>query len=168
MTGSIYTSGDIVYTNASFGIWEKHLDVYGLRLFAHGAFSGLPAVDDDFIKKTAETVKLMLNPNMEFIDKEAQEKALKYMKSKSTIQRIGINTHSAYHNPSLHDGPKGYDEINDLYNSNDYTWKLNHTPIQRYQITQQLEHLLHTFTDFALPGAFPEQFNIIQGKREKF
>mgnify|MGYP001272357298 CR=1 FL=1 len=164
MSTSIYTSGDVVNTNDSFGVWEKYLDVYGLRLFAHGSLSGLPAVDDEFIKKTAETVKLMFNPNGEFIDQEAQEKALKYMKSKSTIQRIGINTHSAYQNPSLNDGPKGYDEINDLYNSNDYTWKLNHTPIQRYQITQQLEHLLHTFTDFALPGAFPEQFNIIQGK----
>ena len=161
---SSYVSGDVVSTNETFGIWEKYLDVYGLRLFAHGALSGLPAVDDEFIKKTAETVKLMFNPNGEFIDKEAQEKALKYMKSKSTIQRIGINTHSAYQNPSLNDGPKGYDEINDLYNSNDYTWKLNHTPIQRYQITQQLEHLLHTFTDFALPGAFPEQFNTFQGK----
>ena len=164
MTGSIYTSGNIVNTNESFGIWEKYLDVYGLRLFAHGALSGLPAVDDEFIKKTAETVKLMLNPDGNFIDKEAQEKALKYMKSKSTIQRIGINSHSAYTNPSLNEGPKGYDEINDLYNSIDYTWKLNNTPNKRYQITQQLEHLLHTFTDFALPGAFPKQFNIIQGK----
>tara|TARA_Y100001968_G_scaffold7276_1_gene6225 strand:+ start:4843 stop:6357 length:1515 start_codon:yes stop_codon:yes gene_type:complete len=164
MSSSVYTSGNVVNTNESFGVWGKYLDVYGLRLFAHGAFSGLPAVDDEFIKKTAETVKLMLNPNGEFIDKESQEKALKYMKSKSTIQRIGINTHSAYQNPGLNDGPKGYDEINDLYNSNDYTWKLNHTPIQRYQITQQLEHLLHTLTDFALPGAFPEQFNIMQGK----
>tara|TARA_Y100001968_G_scaffold322776_1_gene359444 strand:- start:51 stop:1565 length:1515 start_codon:yes stop_codon:yes gene_type:complete len=164
MPSSIYTSGDIVKTNESFGVWEKYIDVYGLRLFAHGALSGMPAVDDEFIKKTAETVKLMLNPNGEFINKDAQEKAIKYMQSKSTIQRIGINTFSAYKNPSLNDGPKGYDEINDLYNSTDYTWKLNETPIQRYQITQQLEHLLHTFTDFALPGAFPEQFNIIEGK----
>ena len=164
MESTVYTSGNIVYTNESFGVWEKYLDVYGLRLFALGALSGLPAVDDEFIKKTAETVKLMLNPNGEFIDKKAQEKALKYMKSKSTIQRIGINTHGAYKNPSLNSSPKGYDEINDMYNSNDYTWKLNQTPIQRYQITQQLEHLLHTFTDFALPGAFPDQFNIVQGK----
>ncbi len=164
MASSVFTSGNVVNTNESFGVWGKYLDVYGLRLFAHGALSGLPAVDDEFIKKTAETVKLMLNPNGEFIDKEAQEKAIKYMKSKSTIQRIGINTFSAYQNPSLNDGPKGYDEINNLYNSTDYTWKLNETPIQRYQITQQLEHLLHTFTDFALPGAFPEEFNIIEGK----
>tara|TARA_B100001250_G_C19066542_1_gene472434 strand:+ start:253 stop:510 length:258 start_codon:yes stop_codon:yes gene_type:complete len=73
MASSVYTSGDVVNTNESFGVWGKYLDVYGLRLFAHSSLSGLPAVDDEFIKKTAETVKLMLNPNGEFVDKEAQE-----------------------------------------------------------------------------------------------
>ena len=57
MTISIYTSGDVVKTNESFGIWEKYLDVYGLRIFAHGSLSGLPAVDDEFIKKTAEKLE---------------------------------------------------------------------------------------------------------------
>ncbi len=161
---SSYTSGDVVYTNETFGVWSKYIDVYGLRVFALGSLSGLPAVDNEFLKKTAETAKLMLNPSGELIDKQAQENAIKYMKSKSTIQRVGINTFSAYQNPSLNDSPKGYDEINDLYNSVDYTWKLNSLPIQRNQITQQLEHLLHTFTDFALPGAYPSQFNLIEGK----
>ena len=161
---SSYTSGDIVSTNETFGVWSKYIDVYGLRIFALDSLSGLPAVDNEFIKKTAETVKLMLNPSGELIDKLAQENAIKYMKSKSTIQRVGINTFSAYQNPSLDDSPKGYDEINSLYNSVDFIWKLNNSPIQRNQITQQLEHLLHTFTDFALPGAYPSQFNIIEGK----
>ena len=160
---SFYTSGDVVSTNETFGVWSKYIDVYGLRIFALDSFSGLPPVDNEFLKKTAETVKLMLNPSGELIDKKAQENAIKYMKSKSTIQRVGINTFSAYQNPSLNEGPKGYDEINNLYNSVDYTWKLNNTPIQRNQITQQLEHLMHTFTDFALPGAYPSQFNLIEG-----
>ena len=30
---SSYVSGDVVSTNETFGIWEKYLDVYGLRLF---------------------------------------------------------------------------------------------------------------------------------------
>ncbi|AIQ97731.1 DUF4214 domain-containing protein [Prochlorococcus sp. MIT 0801] len=161
---SSYVSGDVVSTNETFGVWSKYIDVYGLRIFCLGSFSRMPAVDDEFIKKTAETVKLMMNPSGELIDKQAQENAIKYMKSKSTIQRVGINTFGAYQNPSLNDAPKGYDEINNLYNSVDFIWKLNDSPIQRNQITQQLEHLLHTFTDFALPGAFPSQFNLIEGK----
>ena len=161
---SSYESGDLVSTNETFGVWSKYIDVYGLRIFSLGALSGLPAVDDEFIKKTAETVKLMLNPSGELIDKQAQENAIKYMKSKSTIQRVGINNFDAYQNPSLNDSPAGYDEINNLYNSVDYTWKLNNSPIQRNQITQQLEHLLHTFTDFALTGAYPSKFNLIEGK----
>ena len=161
---SSYVSGDVVSTNETFGVWSKYIDVYGLRIFSLGSLSGLPAVDDEFLRKTAETVKLMLNPSGELIDKQAQENAIKYMKSKSTIQRVGINSFGAYQSPSLNDAPKGYDEINNLYNSVDFTWKLNNSPIQRNQITQQLEHLLHTFTDFALPGAYPSQFNLIEGK----
>lgn len=164
-----YSSGKI-QNSPSTGVFDKYLDVYGLRLFALSSFGGMPAPEEEFIKKTAQTVKLMLNPDAPGINKKKQIKAMKYMAKQNTIQRIGVDTYSAYRNPSLEDAPNGWDKVNDNHSATDFTYQLRDeitgklSPIQRNQITQQIEHLHHTFINFLMPGAYKKVFNLNAGK----
>ena len=163
-----YSSGKIT-ESSSTGVFDKYLDVYGLRLFALSSFGGMPAPEEEFIRKTAQTVKLMLNQTAQGINKRKQIKAIKYMAQKNTMQRIGVDTYSAYKNPSLDDGPDGWDKVNDQYSATDFTYQLrdeitgNFSPVQRNQITQQVEHLHHTFINFLMPGAYKKVFNLKKG-----
>ena len=163
-----YSSGKIT-KSPSTGVFDRYLDVYGLRLFALSNFGGVPAPEDEFIEKTAQTVKLMLDPNAAGINKKKQRKAIKFMSKQSTMQRIGVDSYDAYKNPSLNDSPSGWDKVNDNYAATDFTYQLRDeitgefSPIQRNQITQQIEHLHHTFVNFLMPGAYKKEFNLKEG-----
>ena len=163
-----YSSGKIT-KSPSTGVFDRYLDVYGLRLFALSSFGGVPAPEDEFIEKTAQTVKLMLDPNAAGINKKKQRKAIKFMSKQSTMQRIGVDSYDAYKNPSLNDSPSGWDKVNDNYAATDFTYQLRDeitgefSPIQRNQITQQIEHLHHTFVNFLMPGAYKKEFNLKEG-----
>jgi hypothetical protein len=50
--------------------FERSLDVYGLKLIALPALGRVVGVEDDFVKKVAQTVKMILNPNAPDIDTE--------------------------------------------------------------------------------------------------
>ena len=77
--------------------------------------------------------------------------------------------HDAYQNPSLNNSPYGWDKVNDNYAATDFTYQLRDeitggfSPVQRNQITQQIEHLHHTFINFLMPGAFKKEFNLKEG-----
>ena len=87
-----YSSGKIT-KSPSTGVFDRYLDVYGLRLFALSNFGGVPAPEDEFIEKTAQTVKLMLDPDGAGINKKKQRKAIKFMSKQSTMQRIGVDSY---------------------------------------------------------------------------
>lgn len=170
LTFASYSSSDI-NRDGNSGIFDRYLDVYGLRLYAFKAYGGLPAVEDEFIRKTAQTLKLLLDPRAAGIDLSLQGKAIKSLSDEKAVQRIAVGSLSLYDPPIAgSDTPVfGWDLINDTYRSNDMTYQLiddsrqQFSPIQRNQITQQLEHLLHTLTHFALPGAFPNEINPRKG-----
>ena len=163
-----YSSGKI-QKSPSTGVFDKYLDVYGLRLFALSNFGGMPAPEEEFIEKTAQTVKLMLDPDSAGINKKLQIKAIKFMERQNTMQRIGVDTYDAYKNPSLNQSPSGWDKVNDNYSATDFTYQLRDeitgqlSPIQRNQITQQVEHLHHTFINFLMPGVYKKEFNLQDG-----
>ena len=58
--------GDVVEDT----VLERSLDVYGLKLIALPALGRVVGVEDDFVKKVAQTVKMILNPNAPDIDTE--------------------------------------------------------------------------------------------------
>ncbi len=168
MTFQPYSSGKIT-KSPSTGVFDRYLDVYGLRLFALSSFGGMPAPEDEFIEKTAQTVKLMLDPDATGISKKKQRKGIKFMSKQKTMQRIGVDSYDAYKNPSLNDSPNGWDKVNDKYSSTDFTYQLRDdttggfSPIQRNQITQQIEHLHHTFVNHLMPGVYKKEFNLKEG-----
>lgn len=154
-----------VENTSKYGPFTKIVDVYGLKILGLGNVGGQPQVSTEFLNKTAETFKLLLDPNAAGINKNSREKALKGLTSYNVIQRVGVKAYDAY-SPSFDSGKiSGWDKVNDNNEGTDFIWHLRsnggtYTPSGTAQITENLEHALHTITQFALPAAFPQEMNI--------
>ena len=85
-----------------------------------------------------------------------QPPVLQKMQSLKTIQRIGYIGMGSY-TPNL-ETLAGWDQTSDNNANVDFVWE-NTTLTPQAQITEVLEHLLHTITTFGLPGAYPNVFN---------
>ena len=154
-----------VENTSKYGPFTKIVDVYGLKILGLGNVGGQPQVSTEFLNKTAETFKLLLDPNAPGINKNIREKALNGLTSYNVIQRVGVGEYHEY-SPILDSGKiSGWDEVNDKHHQTDFIWHLRsnggtYTPSGTAQITENLEHALHTITQFALPAAFPKEMNI--------
>ena len=136
--------------------FEKSLPINGMTLVSLGAISGAPAVNDNFVEKVARSVEMILDPTGSSIIYNKQAAVLQKMQSLKTIQRIGYVGMGSY-NPALDTLP-GWDSTNDDNANVDFVWE-NPSLSTNAQITEVLEHVLHTITTFGLPGAYPNVFN---------
>ncbi len=148
--------------------FNRYIEVYGLKIAGLKETGGNVAVEDEFIRKIAQTTKLLLNPENESINSGSQIKAIKHLKTVNTLQRIGVEEMDAY-TPTLNgDNYSGWDLTNDKHSLTDFIWQFNlsgnSAKSANSQITEVLEHLLHTLVRFALPGAFPDQFLFIEDR----
>ena len=154
-----------VKNTVKYGPFTKIVDVYGLKILGLGDIGGQPQVSTEFLNKTAETFKLLLDPNAPGINKNFREKAINGLTSYNVIQRVGVQAYDAY-SPSFDSGNiSGWDEVNDNHNATDFIWHLRsssgtYSPSGAEQITENIEHALHTLTQFALPAAFPDEMNV--------
>ena len=139
--------------------FERSLDVYGLKLVALPALGGVVGVEDDFVKKVAQTVKMLLNPNAPDIDTEFQSQLISNLSTLKTIQRIGSIEYDAYTPVLDNNFYPGWDIVNDSHSVTDFIWQFR-TKSSTNQITETIEHLLHTITNFGLIGPYPTQFNV--------
>ena len=161
---SIYKNS-AVEISSQYGPYTKLVDVYGLKILGLGDVGGQPQVSTEFLNKTAETFKLLLDPNAPGINKNFREKALNGLTSYNVIQRVGVQAYDAY-SPSFDSGKiSGWDEVNDKHQATDFIWHLRssngtYSPSGAAQITENIEHALHTLTQFALPAAFPDEMNV--------
>ena len=150
---------------SNYGPYSKVVNVYGLKILGLNNVGGMPAVSNQFLEKTAQTFKLLLDPDAPGINKESREKALEGLTSYNVIQRVGIKAYDAY-SPSFDSGRiSGWDEVNDTHQGTDFIWHLQsnngtYSPSGDAQITENIEHALHTLTQFALPAAFPDEMNV--------
>ena len=152
-------------TTTEYGPYSKLINVYGLRILSLSDVGGQPAVQDEFLKKTAQTFKLLLNPDAEGIDKELRAKALQGLTSYNVIQRVGIGSYGSY-SPSFDSGLiSGWDEVNEKNWAVDFIWHLRdnngiYSPSGNNQATENIEHALHTLSQYAFPAAFPDELNV--------
>jgi len=158
-------SSSKVQTSNKYTPYSKFIDVYGLKILGLGNIGGQPEVQDEFLRKTAQTFKLLLNPAARGINKKHQTKALKALANENVIQRVGVEAYDAYSPRLDNDNYNGWDNVNDTTNSTDFIWHLRdeggtYSPSGNAQITENIEHALHTLTQFALPETFPDKFNI--------
>ena len=171
MTNNLYNSGQLKIVN-DHGPFTKTLQVYGLELAGLKEIGGNSEVEDEFIKKVAQTFKMLLDPNGENIDLDSQKKAIQKLKEINTLQRIGVEEYDSY-NPRLDDGNYfGWDNTNDSHSITDFIWQFNlpgdQVRTSNDQITEVLEHLLHTLVRYGLPGAFPQEFLFIDDRSEAY
>lgn len=161
---SIYSSSK-VQSSDQYTPYSKFIEVYGLKILGLGKIGGQPAVQDEFLQKTAQTFKLLLNPKAHGINKKHQTKALKALANENVIQRVGVEAYDAYAPRLDNDNYQGWDKVNDSTNATDFIWHLRdekgtYSPSGDAQITETIEHALHTLTQFALPDTFPDKLNI--------
>ena len=158
------TAGPLT-TTGQYGPFTQSIDVYGLEILGLGAIGGQPMVQGEFLKKVAQTYKLLLDENAIGIDKSARTRALDGINSYNVIQRVGVESYDSYY-PILDSGAyPGWDYINDNNNATDFIWHLrdidgSYSPSGSEQATEVLEHALHTLSQYALPAAFPEELNV--------
>ena len=139
---SIYSSSK-VQSSGRYSPYSKFIEVYGLKILGLGKIGGQSAVQDEFLEKTAQTFKLLLNPNARGINKKHQIKALKALASKKVIQRVGVEAYDAYTPRLDNDNYKGWDKVNDSTNSTDFIWHLRdkkgtYSPSGDAQITETI------------------------------
>ena len=168
---AVYKSYQIE-TSLEIEPFNRYIEVYGVKIAGLKATGGNVAVEDEFIRKIAQTTKLLLNPEDTSIDSDSQIKAIKHLKTINTLQRIGVEEMDSY-TPKLNgDNYSGWDLTNDKHSLTDFIWQFNLSgnsdKTANSQITEVLEHLLHTLVRFALPGAFPEQFLFIEDRSPEY
>ena len=118
---SILSTGPLQATS-DFGPFSSLINVYGLKILGLGNVGGQAAVQGEFLKKTAQTFKLLLNPSAAGIDQSARTKALQGLNSYNVIQRVGVASYGSY-SPALH-SLSGWDDVNDNNPQTDFIWHL--------------------------------------------
>ena len=86
---SVYKSYQI-QTTAEIEPVNRYIEVYRLKITGLGETRGNVAVGDEFIRKIAQTTKLLLNPEDTSINSNFQIKAIENFKTINTLQRIGV------------------------------------------------------------------------------
>ena len=151
-------------------LFDRTLEVYGLKFLVGGQVGAQSAVPDEWAYKSAQTVKLMLSPEADGINKTAQENLIKTLKGDPgtwhegapTVQRV-LKGGSADYSPNpLKDG--GYalygrdvEILFDTHMSNDMIWYQNSshdalTAAGDTDIQELLEHLMHTIHVYGVRG----------------
>ena len=75
-------------TTGQHGPFTQSIDVYGLEILGLGAIGGQPMVQGEFLKKVAQTYKLLLDENAIGIDKSARTRALDGINSYNVIIQV--------------------------------------------------------------------------------
>jgi hypothetical protein len=161
-----YTSGELMYNDNISEWFDRSLDVYGIRLLAAGAVGGQLAVPDEWVKKTAQTFKMLLNKNQPEINPIAQEQVIKNLLGETgwhmgypTGQRIAYGGGNEYSpNPLTDEGRLLYDGLCTLQDNmalDDMVWYKNIDSqfTGDDDIVEILEHTLHTLHRFGVRGA---------------
>jgi hypothetical protein len=137
--------------------FDNWIEIYGMKLLGLGNIGGVSAVSNGFLEKVAVCVKEILNPNGTGILIDKQKAAIQNMKDLSVAQLIGHTSMGSYNPPLNVQHYPTWDLVRDKNKNVDFIWE---TPaaLGRDQTLEVLEHLLHTITTFALPGAYPFRF----------
>ena len=177
-----YSSGSVT-TISDRPPFTKELNVRGIKLLGHGPYDvTFQGISNTFLEKVARTTEMILNPSYAGIDKEKQSATIDGMAddtNKPVAQRIGYINGDQYTRSILDDYVgdhyPGYNETAYSYRAVDYIWEYpddnptgsgvenwnGYTP--GGQITEVIEHILHTICQYGLPYAYPDELTITNG-----
>jgi len=177
-----YSSGDVT-TISDRPPFTKELNVRGIKLLGHGPYDkSLTGISDTFLQKVAKTVEMILDPEYTGIDKDKQATTINSMAdetNKPVAQRIGYINGDQYARSILDDyvgdNYPGYNETAYSYRAVDYVWEYpddnaTGSGVDNWsgytvggQITEVIEHVLHTICQYGLPYAYPDELTITNG-----
>ena len=177
-----YSSGSVT-TISDRPPFTKELNVRGIKLLGHGPYDvTFQGISNTFLEKVARTTEMILNPSYAGIDKGKQSATIDGMAddtNKPVAQRIGYINGDQYTRSILDDNVgdhyPGYNETAYSYRAVDYIWEYpddnptgsgvenwnGYTP--GGQITEVIEHILHTICQYGLPYAYPDELTITNG-----
>ena len=160
-------AGTIVVDDSN-GVWfDRSLEVRGIQIVVAGAVGGQKSVPNKWVEKTAQTLKLLINPSAPNIEKALQKRLVAILEGApgtshqgyQTGQRIGYGGGNSYRPNPLRDNGvrhyKGYEAWLDRTVQKDMVWYKNVDSLHTGDddIVELLEHLMHTIHSFGLPGA---------------
>jgi len=164
-----YASGALVNDATNGDVFDRSLNVRGIKLVAAGAVGGQTTVPDEWVKKTAQAIKLLIDPNGDSINITQQKNLISTLKGDTgtthaglpTAQRIGYGGGASYDPNWLTDvGAAQYSGYTDFLNThvvNDMVWYKNTSgpdpSTSDGDIEEIMEHLFHTIHNFGIPGA---------------
>ena len=165
-----YVSGALASDATNGAVFDRSLTVRGVKLVAAGAVGGGTTVPDEWVKKTAQAVKLLIDPNGDSIDITQQKNLIATLKGDvgtthagtPTAQRIGYGGESSYSPNWLLDAGipsyAGYQTFLDSHAVNDMVFYHGtpgdlRTSTSDRDIEETMEHLFHTIHNFGIPGA---------------
>ena len=76
----IYQSGPLINDDTNGTWFDRSLYVYGVKIVVAGEVGGSKAVPEEWPKKIAQVIKMMLNPNDPLINSTAQKKVIKTLR----------------------------------------------------------------------------------------
>lgn len=149
--------GPLRSTGTTYAPFDRSLPAYGINCIALPALGGQNTVDDDFVKKVARTITLIFGSGGS-IDSTLQQSTLESMLSWKCAQCIGYGTMGDYSPPLNDSNYSGWDNTRDTNANVDFIWQLS-SGTYKDQITEVLEHALHTITVYGLQYSFPTKMN---------
>jgi len=177
-----YSSGSVT-TIDDRPPFTKELNVRGIKLLGHGPYDiTFQGISDTFLHKVARTTEMILNPSYAGINKDKQSATIDGMAdetNKPVAQRIGYINGDQYPRSILDDAVgdhyPGYNETAYSYRAVDYVWEYpddnaSGSGVENWngytaggQITEIIEHILHTICQYGLPYAYPDELTITNG-----
>lgn len=170
-------------SDSSNGTWfDRSLVINGIELVVAADIGGQAAVPDSWAYKVARTISLLLDPDGEGIDQAAQENVTDILAGAAgtwhegipTGQRIANGSGDDYspnplYNPNTY---AGYESWADSHMVNDMVWyrDASHPDSSGSvdgEITEVLEHLMHTIHLYGVRGAVDGSFDALMGNDEE-
>ena len=165
-----YIKGELLADSYNGAVFDRSLYINGITLVVAGAVGGQSAVPDEWAKKTARAIELMMDSSDAGVNKAYQRRLIQTLagtigphKGRPTIQRIAYGGGSSYNPNFLTDNGAaqyaGYENLLNRTVHNDMVWYKNTSgpdPSESDRdIEEIMEHLFHTIHNFGIPGAVP-------------
>ena len=159
-----YAAGPLVTDSTNGAVFDRSINVHGLKIVVAGAVGGATTVHSEFAKKVARTVELLLTPRRT-TNTEKQKKLIENLRGDTgtwhagtpAAQRVGFGGGASYSPNWLTDSGigsySGYQGFLDSHAVNDMVWYLNSggTPgTGNNDITEVIEHVFHTIHQYGL------------------
>lgn len=163
--------GNLINDNTNSALFDRSVTVNGLKIVISGAAGGQIAVPDEWARKTARVVDLMIDPDGSNVNSAYQNNLIATLRGDvgtvhaglPAVQRVAYGGGNQYEPNFLEDAGissyVGYQAFLDSHVHNDMVWYRNVSgpspSVGDRDIEEIVEHLMHTIHLMGVMGAVP-------------